>query len=176
METKKEIKYPYLPEGVSIEYVGEENVFMKQAKENARRSKDQSFPTGAVIVINNKVISEACNKPPLTNERLIKWHKNGLCFRRILGIPSGQKYWLCPGCAKSSAHAEYRAVLEIQKKNLKDLNNSTLYLWGHWWCCKPCWGKMLEVGIKKVFLLKDSEILFDINNPKNIMGRQFESQ
>jgi deoxycytidylate deaminase len=171
----KNIKYPYLPKGRTIEYVDESNPYMARAKEVARTSKDQSFPTGAVIVCDGEVISEACSKPPLSSKKLINWHKNGFCIRRILKIPSGQKYWLCPGCAKSSNHGEYRAVIILQKKFPQKVNtNCDLYLWGHWWCCKPCWDKMIEIGIKKVFLLKDSEILFDINNPQNIMGKQFE--
>ena len=172
METQnKRIKYPYLPDDVSIEYVAETNVFMSAAKEQARKSNDQQQPAGSVIVENGVIVSGAANKNPLTSERMIRLHKK-YCIRHMLHIPSGEKYWLCPGCATNSSHGESRAVLEIQKKGTH-LTNPELYLWGHWWCCQPCWDKMLEVGIRKVFLLEDSEILFNANNPKNILGRQF---
>jgi len=172
MEIKKDIQYPYLPNNVLIEYVSEENYFMAEAKKMAQKSNDLQQPTGAVIVVDGKIISQNSNKNPLKNSFLIKLHKK-YCLRHLLKIPSGQKYYLCPGCATNSSHAEYRAVLEIQRKNIQNLNNPVLYLWGHWWCCQPCWQKMLETGIQKVFLLNESEVLFNLKNPKNILGKQF---
>ena len=171
METK-DIKYPYLPEGVEIDYVPESNIFMMAAKDQARKSNDHNTPTGAVIISGGKIVSGEHNKAPISNPKLIELHKK-YCIRKILGIPSGHKYWLCPGCATNSSHAEYRAVLDLQKKGIKDLKNPELYLWGHWWCCEPCWNKMIEIDIKKVFLLEDSELLFERSNPKNIIGKQF---
>ena len=173
MQTKN-IKYPYLPEGKTIEYVDGSNSFMKRAKEVARTSNDQSFPTGAVITCDNEILTEASNKTPLSNDFLKNLHKKH-CIRRMFRIPSGQKYWLCPGCATNKNHGEYRAAVALKKKFPQKVNsNLDLYLWGHWWCCKPCWDKMIEVGIKNVFLLEGSEVLFDVNNPGNIMGRQFK--
>jgi deoxycytidylate deaminase len=174
METnKKTITYPYLPEGVGIESIPESNNYMRLAKEEAKKSNDRQQPTGAVIVSENKIISEMSNKNPLSSTWIINLHKK-YCIRHLLHIPTGKKYWICPGCATNESHAEFRAVLEIQKKNIKDINNPELYLWGHWWCCKPCWDKMLEIGIKKVYLVDESEILFNPRNPKNILGHQFD--
>src|SRR5680860_94763 len=107
--TKKEIIYPYLPEGREILYVPIDNKFMKEAKEVARNeSTDKRSSTGAVIVRvrDGVIVSKDANKAPLTNEKLINLHKK-YCMRRILNIPSGQKYWLCPGCAAGDHHAEY---------------------------------------------------------------------
>lgn len=174
METKN-IKYPYLPEGKLIEYVDKSDVYISRAKEVARTSNDQSFPTGSVIVCDGEILVEASNKTPLSNSFLKNLHKK-YCLRRMFGVPSGQKYWLCPGCASHENHAEYRASVALMNKIPQKANADLhLYLWGHWWCCKPCWGKMIEAGIKKVFLQKGSEILFDINNPNNIMGKQFDN-
>lgn len=171
---KKKIIYPYIFPGRSIEYVDESNKHMARAKEIARTSNDQSFPNASVVVCNNEILVGLPNKTPLSNSFLKNLHKK-YCIRRMFGIPSGQKYWLCPGCASHENHGEYRASVALQKQFPDKIGfNLELYLWGHWWCCKPCWNKMTEVGIKKVFLLKGSEILFDINNPKNIMGKQFE--
>ena len=167
------IKYPYLPSGVNIFYVPEDNIFMSLAKEQAKASNDQNTPTGAVIVSNNSVIAKAHNKAPISNKKLIDLHKK-YCIRKMLKVPSGTNYWLCPGCATNSSHAEYRAVLDVQKNFSKEYENPELYLWGHWWCCKPCWDKMLEIGIKKVHLLKNSEILFNTSNSGNIVGHQFD--
>ena len=171
--TKKEIVYPYLPKDCEILYVPESNLFMSKAKEEAKNSNDQQQPTGAVITSNGEIISKKSNKNPLSSSYLIKLHKK-YCIRHMLHIPSGQKYWVCPGCATNSSHAESRAVIDIQKRNIKDVKNPELYLWGHWWCCEPCWNKMLEIGIHKVFLVNDSEIIFDARNKNNILGHQFE--
>ncbi|MCX6751975.1 MAG: hypothetical protein NTZ87_00525 [Candidatus Nomurabacteria bacterium] len=150
METKN-IKYPYLPEGRTILYVAEDNPFMVEAKKEAEKSNDHNTPTGAVIVSNGKIISRAHNKASISNPKLINLHKK-YCIRKMLGIASGYKYWLCPGCATNSSHAEYRAVVNLQEQGVKDFNDLELYLWGHWWCCKPCWDKMIEAGIKNVYL------------------------
>jgi deoxycytidylate deaminase len=170
---KESVKYPYLPDDCFIESVPESNNFMGKAKEEAKKSNDQQQPTGAVIVCDGKIISEKSNKNPLSSSWIIKLHKK-YCIRHLLHIHTGEKYWACPGCATNESHAESRAVLDIQKRNIKDINNPELYLWGHWWCCKPCWDKMLEIGIKKVYLVDDSEILFNPRNPKNILGHQFD--
>ena len=171
METNNEIKYPYLPEGHNIFYVDIDNTFMVQAKEVARLSNDQQQPTGAVIVFDGKVVSSASNKNPLTSARLIKLHKK-YCIRHILKIPSGEKYWACPGCAGNESHAESRASKQLLQKGIpgKPLD---LYLWGHWWCCDICWNNMLKLPIENVYLLKGSEILFNAKNSNNILGHQF---
>lgn len=172
METNKNnIKYPYLPEGHNISHVSIENPFMAQAKETARLSNDQQQPTGAVIVFDGKIISSASNKNPLTNLKLIKLHKK-YCIRHILKIPSGQKYWACPGCASNESHAESRASKQLLEKGLTT-GKLDLYLWGHWWCCDVCWNNMLKLPINNVYLLEDSEILFNAKNPNNILGKQF---
>jgi deoxycytidylate deaminase len=56
-------------------------------------------------------------------------------------------------------HAEPRAVRDA-RKNCSDINDADLYLWGHWWCCKPCWDAMIGAGIKNVYLLDESIALF----------------
>ncbi len=170
MKNMNEIKYPYLPEGRQIKYVDEHNKFIILAKETASRSKDQSTPTGSVSVVGIVEIAMASNKPPISNKNLVKLHKK-YCIRRIFKIPSGQKYWMCPGCAGSENHAEYRVAQEMIQKGIRDFD---LYLWGHWWCCKPCWDKMIEAGVKDVYLLENSEILFNPEKPGNIIGRQFK--
>ena len=172
METiKNNIKYPYLPEGRSILHVDINNPFMAQAKEAARLSNDQQQPTGAVIVFDGKVVSSDSNKNPLTSPFLISLHKK-YCIRHILKIPSGQKYWVCPGCASNESHAESRASKQLLEKGLTT-GQLDLYLWGHWWCCDVCWKNMLKLPINNVYLLESSEILFNAKNPNNILGKQF---
>ncbi|MEX2411348.1 MAG: deaminase [Candidatus Paceibacterota bacterium] len=163
---EKNIKYPYLPKNRAIKYVPENNKFMKIAKETAiNKSTDQMQPTGAVIVKNGEIISKGANQSKLKSKRLRNIHKNGLCVRRILKIPSGKSYWLCPGCSTYEQHAENQAVIDA-KNNKKDTIESDLYLWGHWWCCEPCWNSMIKAGIENVYLMEGSETIFNKNHKK----------
>jgi deoxycytidylate deaminase len=172
IKNQKKIVYPYLPENGVIEHVPESNKFMILAKEEATLSNIHNLPNGAVIVSHGEVIGKASNKAPLSNSKLINLHQK-YCIRHMLGLPTGKYYWVCPGCAPHSSHGEYRAVVNVQKKNLKNIDNPELYLWGHWWCCESCWNKMFEIGIKKVFVVENSEILFNPKEADNIIGKQF---
>lgn len=168
METSnisKNSKYPYLPIGRTILYVAENNKYMSSAKEVAlTESTDKKTSTGVVIV--NKegdILIKAANQSALKNEFLLKTHPIW-CIRKFFGIPSGQKYWLCPGCASHRYHAESFAVSKAKKTNT-NISGCNLYLWGHWWCCKPCWDKMIEAGIKDVYLMEGTENGFNNSNP-----------
>ncbi len=158
----KNIKYLYIPEGRTILYVPENNKYMSAAKEVAlTESTDRKVPTGVVIVDQNgNILIRAANQSALKNKFLLDIHKNW-CIRKLFKIPSGQKYWLCPGCASHKNHGEHQAVLALEKKFPEKLkSNLDLYLWGHWWCCKPCWDKMIQAGIKNVYLMEGIEKLF----------------
>lgn len=166
MENYRKIKYPYLPEGREIKYVSNENVFMQYAKDFARKnSLDSTIQTGSVIVLNDKVLGCGANGSI--------YHKNNICERIKRNISTGQGYELCEGCHPKN-HSERKAI-----ENAKELGYSTkdadLYLWGHWWCCKDCWNAILEANIKNVYLLEDSEILFNKEEPDNIIGKQFDN-
>lgn len=149
--------YPYLPENREIKYVGLDNTFMQEAKREAdTHSTDMFQPTGAVVVKDGQIIGRAANQSALRNKFLISLHRKYFCIRKILKIKSGEKYWLCPGCASYRHHAEAGAV----KDAAGNAKGSDLYLWGHWWCCKPCWDSMIKAGIKNVFLYTESGKLF----------------
>ena len=160
----KPINYPYIPEGRIIHYVDASNEHMKLAKAFARWfSLDEVMPVAAVVVRGNDVLGRGANGSD--------YHKLHKCQRIILGCKSGEGYELCEGRHPKN-HAEPRA-LEDSKKQGHDPNGADLYLWGHWWCCKPCWDTMIQARINKVFLLKNSEVLFNKEHPDNIVGRQF---
>ncbi len=163
---KKEIKYPYLPEGREIKYVSADNLFMKEARAFAREhSLDDAMPNSSVMVKDGNVIARAANGSD--------YHKTYACERVKQGIPTGQGYELCEGCHPKN-HSEQSVIREAQEKEF-DVSGADIYLWGHWWCCEPCWNAMIENGIKDVYLLEGSEKLFDRGHPENIIGRQFES-
>ncbi|HLZ14687.1 MAG TPA: deaminase [Candidatus Saccharimonadales bacterium] len=162
--TQKHIEYPYLPEGVEIVYVPADNHFMQAAKDIARKaSLDITMPTGSVVVKNGKIIGRGANGS--------KYHQTHVCERARLGIPTGQGYELCEGCHPKN-HSEPKAIVDALQ-HADTLEGSSLYLWGHWWCCEPCWEAMLGAGIHQVVLMEDSEKLFNKNHPENIVGNQF---
>ncbi len=166
-EKNQQINYPYLPEGRAIGFVAIENPFMAAAKKYMEEhTTELNHPTGSVVVLGGEIIGRAANKSALKSRKLQELHKNGWCVRRILKIPSGQKYWLCPGCAQLHHHAEARAVrdaLNNQKsagKGSGSIAGANLYLYGHWWCCKPCWDAMIAAGIKDVYVVSGAYGMF----------------
>jgi deoxycytidylate deaminase len=161
----KNIVYPYLPQGREIKYVSMDNPFMARAKEVARTiSLDKTMPGAAIVVLNGEVVGVGANGS--------EYHKDHECERVKQGCKSGEGYELCEGCHPKN-HSEPSAIMNALLEGYST-QGADLYLWGHWWCCKPCWNTMIEAGIKDVYLLEGSEMLFDKNHPDNIVGRQFE--
>lgn len=160
------IKYPFIPKGETILYVGDGNKFMKQAKKCAEEnSLDPTMPTGSVIVKDGKIIGRGANGS--------EYHDKYGCERVRRGIPTGEGYELCEGCHPKN-HSEPRAIADAHKNHPNEnLGDAELYLWGHWWACEPCWKAMQKAKIKKVFLMKDSHKLYNKKHPENIVGKQF---
>lgn len=164
-DTKKSIIYPYLPKGNDILYVSEDNEFIKIAKQFAKdNSLDKVMPNSSVIVKDNKIIGIGANGSD--------YHEKHGCYRKEHNLPTGEGYELCEGCSPKN-HGEAQAIKDALSKG-NNPNGADLYLWGHWWCCKPCWDAMINSGIKNIYLLDKSEILFNKDNPDNIIGYQFE--
>ena len=152
--------YPYLPQNKKYLYVPIENMFMQEAmRVRNNYSSVPQYSTGAVIVKNNQIIGRGANQAMFTAKWYQKFHANNFCLRRFLKIKTGQKYWLCPGCAQPNKHAEAMAIKNAKKSN-HDLLGSDLYLFGHWWCCKDCWDKMIGAGIKNVYLVEGASEMF----------------
>lgn len=153
------------PEGCSIEYVGFDNVFMRQAFIYAREySKDKNMPTGAVLVKNGEIIGHAANGSD--------YHDKFGCERVRRGIQTGERYDLCEGCHTKN-HSEPRVTNDAIANNY-NTNGAVLYLWGHWWCCEPCWEAMIKAGITQVCLVEGSEVLFNREEEGNVVGTQIE--
>ena len=161
----KNIRYPYMPEGRSIQYVSSDNIYMNYARNVAQeRSLDTVMPGGSVIVKGFRILGEGANGSD--------YHKNNECERVKQNISTGQGYELCEGCHPKN-HSEQTAIIDAQSK-YENISGADLYLWGHWWCCEPCWNAMIAAEINNVFLLEESEILFNKEHPDNIVGKQFE--
>ncbi len=149
-----------MPEGRTIKYVPAHDRFIRAAESACRElSTDHNHPIGAVLVKDGAVVARSANQSSLKNPKLLALHKGGWCVRKLLKIPSGKKYWLCPGCASAKNHSETLAVKEARRLGI-DTVGADVYLWGHWWCCEPCWRTMIDSGIRDVYLLEGSERLF----------------
>ena len=158
------MEYPYLPEGRTILYVPEDNAYMRTAREYAlAHSLDDAFKTGSVIVKNNMIIGQGANGS--------EYHKNNVCQRVALKIPTGEGYDLCEGCHPKN-HGEPHAIANAKSRGF-NTDGADLYLWGHWWLCESCWNAIVAAGIKGVYLMEGSERFFNKAHPDNIIGRQF---
>lgn len=146
------IQYPYLPDGKTIAYVLADNPFMHAAEEYARaHSLDKEHPTGAVLVKDGIIVGYGANGST--------YHEEHGCERKRQGIPTGERYDLCEGCHPKN-HSEPKAIADARSRG-EDTHGADLYLYGHWWCCKPCWDAMIAAGIKTLYLLEGSEKLFN---------------
>ncbi len=168
-QSRTRIEYPYMPEEGTILYVNASNKYMQLAKEFARRySLDKTMPNTSVIVKDDEVIGIGANGS--------NYHELNGCVRVQRGIPTGQGYDLCEGCHPKN-HGEQKALADARALTGENrFDGAKIYLWGHWWCCKPCWDAMLASGIDTVYLLDDSEVLFNREDPGNIIGRQFDDE
>lgn len=159
------IQYPYIPEGKLIQYVSAENLFLRAARDFAcANSLDKAQKTGSVVVKDDEVIGFGANGS--------RYHETHECERVKRGSRTGEDYELCEGCHPKN-HSEPKAIQAARMAGY-DATHADLYLWGHWWLCEPCWNAIIQAGIKNVFLLEGSEVLFDRAKPGNIVGRQCE--
>jgi deoxycytidylate deaminase len=142
-----EIKYPYLPEGKNILYVGEDDKFMAEAKKISKNGCCKQ-PTGAVLIKDGKIIGRGSNAGKLVTE-CPRW-----------GSPTGENYGPCKEICHQEGHAEVMAIKDAEN-NQADCEGANIYLYGHWWCCKDCWDAMIKEKIKNVYLLDKSWEVFN---------------
>jgi len=160
-----EIKYPYLPPGRIIEHVPADNFYIRFAREYARlHSLDKTMPNASVVVLGGRIIAAGANGS--------LYHEQSGCERVRLGCQSGQGYDLCEGCHPKN-HGEATALRHAAERGV-DVCGADLYMWGHYWCCQPCWDAMIAAGLRRVILLDRSWVLFDRASPGNIVGHQLD--
>ncbi len=140
-----EIEYPYLPEGREFLFVPEDHEFMVAARLAQQEcAGDPIHPVGAVIVKDGKVVARAGNG---FNAGSSEVH---VCPRIVQECASGAGYELCE-LHNNPGHAEPMAVAQAQASGV-DTVGADLYMYGHWWCCEPCWKSMIDAGIANVYL------------------------
>ena len=96
-----------------------ENYYLDIAEAVMNRSTCRRRKYGAIIVLNDEIISTGYNGAPRGRQNCID---RGVCMRDELGIPSGERYELC-----RSVHAEANAIISAARR---DMIGATLYLSG----------------------------------------------
>lgn len=64
---------------------------------------------------------------------------------------SGEDYHFCKDICNQNAHAEVDAINNALKNNI-DINDSTLYLIGHTYCCNNCLENLNKYNIKNIII------------------------
>ena len=147
-------QFPFQPPfGCVIKYVPREHPFMLAAAEMIKRSGCAKHPVGAVLVRGGLIIGRGANGSMRADTR------HTVCERVRRGCKTGEGYELCPNCI-TPGHVEPMTIADARACK-QDTNGADLYLFGHWWCCEPCWKIMAEAGIKTVYLVTQATELFD---------------
>lgn len=127
------------------------NYYLDIADSVSERSTCLRRKYGAIIVLNDEIISTGYNGAP-------RGRKNcsdlGRCTREELKIPSGQRYELC-----RSVHAEQNAIISASRR---DMIGATIYLVGRSgkdnslladaMCCTMCKRMIINAGINDVII------------------------
>lgn len=137
---------------------------MRLAKEECdNRTGCVFWPTGAVVQKNGKIIGRGANVGDLQQ----------YCPRIQKNAPTGTGYEDCFDVCKQISHAEIAAIDNCLENN-NNPQGGDLYLFGHWWCCKPCWDHIIKHGIKDVYLLDDAHYIFTREKRYELM-KKFET-
>jgi len=150
MQNKPTIEYPYLPPEREILFVSPDNPWIQAAKKMADEHSGCSWwPTGAVIVKNNQIIGQGANSGNF----------QPVCPRVEQECKTGEGYHFCHDLCQQDGHSEITSVNDALANN-NDPQGADLYLFGHWWCCEPCWNHMITHGIQNVYLLENAHLIF----------------
>jgi tRNA(Arg) A34 adenosine deaminase TadA len=147
------ITYPYLPPNRGFKFVPLSDPHM-MAAEVARRecAGDSLYPVGVVLVRDDEVLARAGNG---FNRGSGTKH---ICPRVVLDCPSGTGYDLC-ALHDSIGHAE-TMLMQVAHDQGIDPADCDVYMFGHWWCCEPCWKAMIDAGVRDVCVLDDAHERF----------------
>lgn len=146
-----------MPKGKEFRFVSHNDPLMSEAAvARIECAGDPLYPVGIVLVRDGVVLARAGNG----------FNKGGgtthICPRVVLGCPSGQGYDLCT-LHDSPGHAE-TMLMNIAREQGLDTVGCDVYMFGHWWCCEPCWKAMLDAGIRDVFVTNDAQTRFSREN------------
>lgn len=125
------------------------NYYLDIAETVARRSTCLRRMYGAIIVLNDEIISTGYNGAPRGRKNCVDM---GKCLRDELNIPSGQRYELC-----RSVHAEANAIISAARRDcigatlyLSGINSKTGELLTDTTSCSMCRRLIINAGITNV--------------------------
>ncbi|MCD7934601.1 MAG: deaminase [Oscillospiraceae bacterium] len=129
--------------------ISKENYYLAIADAVSLRSTCLRRKYGAIIILNDEIISTGYNGAPRGRKNCIDL---GYCTRDALQIPTGERYELC-----RSVHAEANAILSASRR---DMIGATMYLSGRdsktgellhdATSCAMCRRQIINAGISRV--------------------------
>lgn len=138
---------------IDYHFVGLDNPFMQEAvRAREECAGDSIWPIGAVLVREGQVVARAGNG---FNQKSDRRH---ICQRIVNECPSGTGYELCH-LHDAEGHAE-QMLIKVAREHGIETIGADVYLYGHWWCCEPCWKAMIDAGVCYVYLLENAEVEF----------------
>ncbi len=145
--------YPYMPPDRMLKYTTVDDPFMQEAaRARDELAGDSLYPVGLVIVKDGRVVVRSGNGFSRGSKEV------HVCPRVVLECPSGTGYELCT-LHDAPGHAEQMAV-EIAREQGVDIEGGDAYMFGHWWACEPCWTKLIEAGVRDLYVVEDSHERF----------------
>lgn len=113
--------------------------FTKIAKDVALRSNCVSRQVGAIITINNMIISTGYNGAPKGLKHCVDMEG---CLRKLKNIESGTHYEIC-----RAVHAEQNAIIQAAVRGAK-IQGGTLYV--NTYPCSVCARMIINAEIKRI--------------------------
>jgi len=164
--------------------------FLNLCNEISKKSHCLSRQIGAILTIDNIIVSTGYNSPPRKvpncterydiDKNLIKEleelnidysEQKNICPRKVLNFPSGTGLEYCP-----AIHAEKNCLLAASRKGSSTLD-TTIYLNTTITPCSQCFGAIINAGVKEIVLIKnipyDKTVEYLIEN-STIKIREFE--
>ena len=129
--------------------IDKDNYYLDIAETVLERSTCLRRMYGAIIVRNDEIVSTGYNGAPRGRKNCTDL---GFCARKMLNVPSGERYELC-----RSVHAEANAIISAARR---DMMGATLYLVGRdsetgeinpdTTPCSMCRRLIINAGIRQV--------------------------
>ena len=129
------------------------NYYLDIADTVSKRSTCLRRIYGAIIVKNDEIVATGYNGAPRGRKNCTDL---GFCARKMLNVPSGERYELC-----RSVHAEANAIISAARR---DIVGGTLYLVGRdaqtgellsdATSCSMCRRQIINSGLERVVIRK----------------------
>ncbi len=136
--------------------IDKDRYYLEIAKAVALRSPCTRANYGAIVVVNDAIVSTGYNGPVRGG---VNCYEVGGCIKDVLELPHGTAYDLCP-----AVHAEENCVINAARNGASVLGG-TLYLYGvnpkngevlDAIPCERCRRAIINSGIKKVVALSSN--------------------